>query len=105
MVGMTDEKTALRAERLYPQQWIQLRMTAVGHHEGKQLGHQHRQLILPVELGMADALLQRLNTAAECRLQQTYRLGGAVKTIVFDQREKIAQLAKIEMYKLASQGL
>lgn len=53
---------------------------------------------------MADALLQRLNTAAEGRLRQAYRLGGAVKTTVFNQRDKIAQLAEIEMHKLASQG-
>jgi hypothetical protein len=45
---------------------------------------------------MADALLQRLNTAAEGRLRQAYRLGGAVKTTVFNQRDKIAQLAKID---------
>ena len=40
MVGMTDEETALRAERLDPQLRIQLRMPAVGHHEGKLLGRQ-----------------------------------------------------------------
>ena len=63
---------------------------------------QGRELALTVKKRVADTLLQRLNAATERRLRQADRLRRAIKTAIFNQRDKVAQLAKIEMHRSAS---
>jgi hypothetical protein len=46
----------------------------------------------------ADAVFQRLNAAAECRLRQVHRLRASDEAALLNQSDEVTQLAQVDMH-------
>ncbi|MNN66948.1 hypothetical protein D3C81_1825520 [compost metagenome] len=58
-----------------------------------------RQVLAPaIHQLTADAVLQRLDAAAECRLRQVHRHGARDEAALIGEGDEVAELAQVDMH-------